>query len=91
MASEPDETDGEISDETAAIDILEAYALQIMGHFDTVQIIATRHDPNAGTSLAHVGRGNIYARVGACREWMMKLDTETRIQAKDEYRDGDVL
>ena len=86
MASEPDEP--ELGPEESSLAMLEGHASQIMEHFDTVQIIATRHNPETGTGLAHVGRGNHYARVGACREWMMKMDTETRIQAREEFRDG---
>lgn len=49
----------------------------LMEHFDTVQIVATRHGID-GTCCAARGAGNIYARAASIREWLVKDNEESR-------------
>jgi hypothetical protein len=51
----------------------------LIEHFDSVQIIATRHAPDEdGTIHASWGEGNWYARYGSVREWLLKKDEASR-------------
>jgi hypothetical protein len=50
---------------------MEAALDYLKEHFDSIQIIATRHDDETGlTHSLRRGRGNYYARLAACREWV---------------------
>lgn len=62
---------------------------QLIEHFDTVQIFATRCDGTEdGTVAVQLGLGNWYAREGQVREWIVKNDEVARIEArKDEEKD----
>lgn len=50
----------------------------ISEHFDTVQIFATRHEPevHTGTVNSYKGVGNWYARYGQIKEWVAKVEKE---------------
>ena len=91
MASEPDEPDLEGDGEPTELDkllsILDGYCLQAMGFFDSVQIIATRHDADS-TDLIHCGRGNLYSRTGAVKEWISDMDTLNRLMTREGHRGG---
>ena len=51
-------------------------AEQLAEHFDTVQILVTRHDPAQaeGTIRAHYGLGNICARYGHAKEFVLHCE-----------------
>ena len=52
-------------------------------HFDSVVIICTRHEATeGGTSIEVAGAGNVYARIGSVRDWLLKKDEETRVLAR---------
>jgi hypothetical protein len=45
-------------------------------HFDTVQIIATKHNPKTDlTDFLHHGFGNYFARIKSCEVFLDKHDT----------------
>lgn len=45
-------------------------------HFDTVQVFATRHDPEAGGTVhMNCGVGNWFARRGQVMEWLEMPDS----------------
>lgn len=47
-------------------------AIALLGeHFDTVQILASRHDID-GTASYHCGLGNSMARYGHAKAWLMR-------------------
>jgi len=53
--------------------ILKSHALQLAEHFDTVQIITTRLDPEEeGTFIIDHGEGNWFARYGSVMAWLRK-------------------
>lgn len=48
-------------------------------HFDTVQILVTRHEEGeTGTVNASWGTGNWFARFGQVREWVIKSEERSR-------------
>jgi hypothetical protein len=63
-------------------------ALNTLGeHFDTVQILATRHEPGQEDGTVHVelGVGNWFARRGQVADWLVRVDEESRsISRQDE-------
>lgn len=67
--------------------VLARAVAQLSEHFDTVQIIATRHDPkNDCTIVARKGVGNWHARFGSVREWLVREERRiaTEVDAEDE-------
>lgn len=51
---------------------LSGCANSLIEHFDSVQVFATRHDPEqGGTVQFQIGKGNWFARFGQVREWMV--------------------
>lgn len=54
--------------------ILNAHALQLSEHFDSVQIIATAILPSGVTIRQHSGSGNAYARLKAVEKWWYSVD-----------------
>lgn len=65
------------------LSLLERHTKQLMEHFDTVQIFATRHrlGENEGSTItAHFGNGNWFARYGQVLLW---VDNQTLIGEKN--------
>lgn len=61
---------------------------EIMEHADSVQVVATFHDGARDvTGCLRLGRGNLYARLAAVREWLNRAEQFEREAAKDEHRD----
>ena len=79
--SDPDiEPSGDERDEdTIAVD----KALNFLAsHFDCVTIFVNRFNAESGNTIsAWRGRGNWHARHGQVREWVIKCDTDARIEA----------
>lgn len=65
------------------ITIIEKHIAQLMEHFESVQIIATKIEGDE-TIAASKGDGNWYARVGSVRDWLAQQDERTREQVKRE-------
>lgn len=66
--------------------IIKSHVAQISEHFETVQIIATRHDAeHGGTVMASWGEGNWYGRFGSIKGWITQQEEQTRI----DQRSGD--
>jgi hypothetical protein len=51
------------------LDEMRRRAVQLSEHFDSVQIICTKHE-HGRTGLFHAGCGNRYARLGSAREFL---------------------
>ena len=69
------------------ITLLERHTKQLMEHFDTIQIFATRHRPggNEGSTItAHFGNGNWFARYGQIELW---VQNQTLIGEKNPQED----
>jgi hypothetical protein len=73
-------------DKDEEADLIEKHARELSEHFDTVQILATRHDPanEDGTIYFAIGVGNFYARYGQAVEWIIAQDERTRIKARKD-------
>ena len=74
-------------DELPSPDMIDRCVAQLMEHFDTVEIIATVSS-NLGHRMAYGGRGNIFARAQSVREWLLRYDTQTMMEAKEDMDDG---
>ena len=60
----------------------------LMEHFDSAHIFVTRFNPNDNdtTSIA-LGAGNIYAREGQIKGWVIKMDEETKAHARKQLEE----
>lgn len=58
-----------MSDEDANLVRLDRCLAQLSDHFDSIQIVATRHDGDSTISF-HRGTGNWFSRYGAVVEWV---------------------
>ena len=68
--------------EAEDIKTVDAHIDQLMEHFDSVQIMVTRHMPTEldGTVQISRGAGNWYARYGQVREFLIIEDERIRRQ-----------
>ena len=62
---------------------------QMMEHFDSVQIFASRYEPEVGTIIANFGAGNWFTRAGQVREWLCKEDQRSRNEITNVSADED--
>ena len=73
--------------------ILRQAADGLMEHFDTVQLLVTKHVPEDkdldGTVSLHIGRGNYYARFGQVIDWLTKQDEYTRDKCRGDESEED--
>jgi len=74
------------AESSADIEMVKKHAEALGEHFDSVQIFTTRHEPTTagGTATVQYGVGNYYARYGQAREWVLKQDEWTRVEARKE-------
>jgi hypothetical protein len=55
--------------------VLETKAAELMEHFDTVQIVVTRHNKiDDTTDMMSRGRGNLYARYSSVDAWLESIE-----------------
>lgn len=59
---------------------------QLSEHFEAVQIHCSTVLPGGNTRIIREGRGNIYARVGMCREM---IERDQAINALDATKESD--
>lgn len=73
--------------------LIEHHAAILSEHFDTVEIITTRHQPNTGdkdengTVMCNSGTGNYFARYGSVKEWLLRNDERSRLIIQKEEKD----
>lgn len=74
------------NDELSAV--ITRHLTMLREHFDAVHIVATREmDGDYESRLTFsMGKGSIYERLGAMRDYVIKQDERTRIQAGREDR-----
>lgn len=65
---------------------VEAAAVALGEHFDSVHIFATRHEQGQaeGTINVSFGAGNWFTRYGQIKEWLVKTDERTRLAVQKE-------
>ena len=72
-------------DRNPDVEFAEKKAAELMEICDSVQIIMTKHDPLNNVTLSiSIGRGNIYARQAAVREWVLKQDEYSKESARQD-------
>lgn len=80
--------------EDESIDEIERFLDSISWRYDSVIVLATKHDPKEETTWAHVrNRGNFYAQIGQIKDWVLKQDERARRQDiectdKEDKKDG---
>ncbi len=67
-------------------DLLQRHATQLSEFFGSVQIVASQLQPDGTTVGFHVGRGDLYARIALCDEFvdMSKNDNQTEPYQEEE-------
>lgn len=71
--------------------LIDDYVAKLCEHFDNVQIFTNTMN-EGGDSLAYISRGggNMLARQGQVRDWLIRQEELSRIEArKDEEDDED--
>lgn len=68
--SRPPLTEEQLAEELAAL--LKRHANMLAEHFSSVQIIATKLEPDGGTRGFGQGSGDWYARLGAARAFLQE-------------------
>lgn len=66
--------------------LLERIVAQLGEHFDSVRIIATKHQ-DGKSWMASYGNGNWYAQLGSVHEWMACRDEELRLAERRKGMD----
>lgn len=66
-------------------DKMDRMIASLMEHCDSVSIIVTRKAEGDSWSMLASGDGNVYARAGAMREWLVRDDEGTRAQKRREW------
>lgn len=60
---------------------------QLGEHFENVQIFCNNHERETGGTLHFVkGSGNVFARMGHVREWVISMDAAAAQRAADEEK-----
>lgn len=64
--------------------IVEKHVVQLIEHFDSVQIVVTRYDPQTKTTNSFGrGGGNFHARWGSMKEWLDQVDEQARMKVRE--------
>jgi viroplasmin and RNaseH domain-containing protein len=67
--------------------IIDGHVSELMKYFDTVQILCTRYIQSEGTTQHYSnGMGNVMARVGYARQWVVNEEREIQIRMDDQIK-----
>lgn len=65
--------------------MLDKHCDQLIEHFDSVVILASRYDPQTSlASLVKRGRGSYYTQYGIVQAWIKRQDAEIHFEARPE-------
>lgn len=80
-----------MSSEPNDLELVRKAAEQLSEHFDSVQILATRHESGKedGTINVNYGIGNWFARYGQAYEWLVKCDERIKMDVRDKDIPGE--
>jgi hypothetical protein len=67
---------------TESFELLDKVVANLAEHYDTVQIIVTRHDGDAGTLVRTRGCGNWSARYGSAKEYIENCEETFRADSR---------
>ena len=69
--------------------VMQAAGMALVEHFDAIQIVATRVDPDTGqTQLYAYGVGNEFARISAADEWVATCEANLRARRETAAREN---
>jgi hypothetical protein len=76
-----------MSDKEADVELVRKHVQALGEHFDTVQILVTRHMPaeKNGTVSIEQGSGNWFARRGQARDFVINGDEHVREHARRNH------
>lgn len=74
-----------MTDAEQDLEMVKKAAEKLGEHFDTVQILTTRHESGkeGGTVNINFGVGNWFARYGLARDWIVRCERDTEISRED--------
>lgn len=65
------------------------HAIQLSEHYDAIQILATRLDPEGNTHYYRSGSGNLAARVEVARSFVRRADAQDKLDSLPRRDDDD--
>lgn len=82
MSKEDESGDEEYAELAVRLEtILKQHALQLVEHFDSVQIVCTKRH-QSGTLIVPRGEGNWYARYGSVRDWVLRQEEDSKCSVR---------
>lgn len=79
-----------MSEDNNIQELLDKAAQDLSEHVDSVQIFCTLHQGDATVTAAYdSGSGNIFARIGQIKDWVIRQDQFTKTHADIRQRDVD--
>jgi hypothetical protein len=67
-------------------EMVKKLAFALGEHFDAVQIMVSRHEPDkGGTHFINYGVGNWFSRYGQAKEWLVKQDAINADEARKNH------
>ena len=63
-----------MSKEKKELKIVKDACSRLMEHFDSVQVLVTKHMGHEGTLNVSYGSGNYFSRIGLARNWILQED-----------------
>jgi hypothetical protein len=80
--------DRDSSKEDTDVAMLTKHVNDLSEFFDSVHIFCSRHESNdTGTINANRGAGNWFARYGQIKEWILKQEEASRVNARNSMAD----
>lgn len=75
-----------LSDEHPDVARVRQAAQALAEYYDSVQIFASRDESgeHEGTVNVHIGVGNWFARYGQVKDWVIKIEEQTRVNVRNE-------
>ena len=77
MLLTPEERDIQLQIIADAVDKLQQ-------HFDSIQVIATFDMKDAGTTIFNYGKGNMFARYGSAKAWILEMENDGIMERNEE-------
>jgi hypothetical protein len=83
-ADRPMEEDNQ---EERELEIVKKHAIQLLEHFENVQIFVSKYDSEEGTVSVTYGEGNWFSRLGQVKEFVTKSNERLRKSVREEEED----
>jgi hypothetical protein len=70
-----------------AVEIIDTHVNKLAEHFENVQIFCSRQTIGGEYTFGmQRGAGNVYARQGQVREWLVAKEEEARIESREQAK-----